>query len=180
MIFSITIFSFEHATNKLEQLTKADLAEKLANTSTFHDYISKAENLQFNSVGPKYDEKLAARVTISSEKEAVEYLNTVFTDGEIVFNQLNAIRSSYFAAIQLVSEIENLSKEDLAEVLSLAFHSVRNNTSNSNLRKSYDDPSCVEAVAIGAVFCLPSLLVAWGYFMCAAGVAAGAMHCCYA
>jgi hypothetical protein len=101
----------------------------------------------------------------------------IFEDAEEVHFMIKEISDAYNILIQKIPELQRMSDSELTETIQVAFELVEDNMDSI---APCTDPSCAESVAIAAVFCLPSLLGAgWGYFICMAGAATGAMYCCY-
>jgi hypothetical protein len=90
------------------------------------------------------------------------------------------MKNFYLESVESVPELKELDKEDLAEVLTLAFYATDDGTGSANGRIEECTEGCAIGAAIGLAYCLPSLAAAgWGYFICGASVATSTLACCY-
>jgi hypothetical protein len=81
-IFTFGLFSCENNFNELDKPSNEELAQVLASNSSFNNYVSVAGDIQYNDLQPNYAGRLEEKVDITSEAEAIEYLNSIFIDGK--------------------------------------------------------------------------------------------------
>jgi len=155
----------------------ASLSSVLAASKQMVGIVDISSQLLQEELTNDYSQYLEGNVNFDSEIQLLDYYSNIFVDEQAVYDKLSKLRSLYQSLFSDFPELQRMSNEELQHTLQEAYEECY---TNDPPIAPCTDPDCAESVAIGAAFCLPSLAVAgWGYFVCAAGVAISAMHCCY-
>jgi hypothetical protein len=153
------------------------LSSELASTQQMREIEIIYNQLMQESLTEDYALYLGFTSELNSEEEVLQYYSEIFVDEVGVFEQVQRLQELYLSLFSDFPELQRMTDSELI----ITFQDAHDNLHNDDAPiMSCTDPDCAESVAIGAAFCLPSLALAgWGYFVCAAGVAISAMHCCY-
>lgn len=115
--------------------------------------------------------------TIQSEEEILSYYGRIFLDASQMYSRVSLLQESYEGLYSNFSSLGDYSQETQGEIIVSAYIQALDDL---DIQPAANCDGCEVGVAIGAVFCLPSLGAAgFGYMICAVGVLASAIHCCY-